>query len=74
MRSDSPQWRVALWVVAKNEGQGTYRKQPRDLIDEVEDLCGKHGSVAEVSPGNYASFIALTDEDLERLARVALAG
>lgn len=44
----------------------------RDIIDQVEDICGQSGSVAEVSPEYYESFLALTDSEIEVLARAVL--
>jgi hypothetical protein len=47
-------------------------KRPRDIIDEVEDLCAEKGSLAEVSPAYYEAFLALTDAEMEVLAYAVL--
>ncbi len=47
-------------------------ERPRDIIDDVEDLCGQKGSLAEVSPEYFDAFLALSDAEMEVLARAAL--
>src|SRR5437867_4313052 len=47
-------------------------ERPPDIIDHVEDFCGQSGSVAEVSPEYYESFLALTDAEMEVLVRAVL--
>ena len=47
-------------------------ERPRDIIDCMEDLCGEEGSVAEVSPDYYDAFLALSDVEIEVLARAVL--
>lgn len=46
--------------------------RPRDIIDDVEDICGQSGSVVEISPEYYESFLALTDAEMEVLTRAVL--
>lgn len=50
------------------------RGRPRDIIDELEDLCERGGSVAEIGPDYYESFLALTDDEMAFLARAVLSG
>ena len=47
-------------------------ERPRDIIDDVEDACGQEGCVAEVSPEYYEAFLALSDDEIEALARTVL--
>jgi hypothetical protein len=46
--------------------------RPHDIIDDVENICGQSGSVAEISPEYYDSFLALSDVEMEVLARAVL--
>lgn len=46
--------------------------RPRDIIDDVEDICDGSGSAAEVSPEYYESFLVLSDVEMEALARAVL--
>jgi len=49
--------------------------RPRDIIDDVEDICGQSGSVAEIGPEYCESLLALglkqsgDREQLEDIAR-----
>jgi hypothetical protein len=45
---------------------------PHDIIDDVEAICGQTGNVAEVSPEYYDAFLALSDAEIEVLARAVL--
>lgn len=47
-------------------------KHSRDIINDVEDFCGRTGSVAEVSPEYYQAFLKLSDVQMEVLARAVL--
>jgi hypothetical protein len=47
-------------------------ERPRDVIDAVEDICGQTGSMAEVNPEYYEAFLALSDVEMEVLARAVL--
>ena len=52
--------------------QDSTPKSPGDLIEVIEDICGKQGSVAEVSPDYYDAFLALNDAEMEVLACAVL--
>ena len=47
-------------------------ERPRDIIDDVEDLCAERGCLADVSPDYYDAFLTLSDVEMEVLARAAL--
>ena len=47
-------------------------ERPRNIIDDVEDLCAERGFLAEVGPEYYDAFLALSDVEMEVLARAVL--
>jgi hypothetical protein len=52
--------------------QDSAPQRPGDIIDFTEDFCARRGSVAEVSPKYYQSFLALSDAEMEAFARAVL--